>query len=851
MKKANLFFFFNFFLLFKGVGQSLPDVNVKDLETIYPKLRIWNSPSHGEEARFNSPSLQWPSIKKATYSVRLSSSFDFKNDLIEKAGIPYAIFNPHQTLRKGKWYWQYKSNTGNWNPVDSFVIASTTKLFPTPAASTLISHIPNTHPRILVKAKEIDQLLVKSMSTKERTQIIKEANEYIKKAIPLETSAMATLKGKDDFENDKLSSLACKWAGLGIQDALNTISQAYILTGDRAYFLNAKKWMLEISIWNPKGPSHANDFGDAAIMSSLAIALDTFWDMLTADERAIILKQISARGRYFYQQWVGQVESRSSSMHVWQHILHQLLQTAMVIKDELPEANAWIEYIYELWIAQSPKMAEEDGAWINGTSYFEMNVLTLIDVPSIFKELSGIDFMQSAWYKNNPRWLMYAFPPNSIADGFCNNGDRYEKPIINYAGYAHAMADLFNDPNAAWYANQVAKSLGKDISDDIQFRWYRITQGNKRAYPSIPNQLSLPQAAVFPEVGVAYMHTNLSNAQHDLMLSVRSSPYGPMAHAQAEQNTFNIAFGGKRLFNNTGYRPAMGDPHFLGWHKHTQGHNGILIDGQGQPYNASAYGWLPRFLHGEKISYALGDASNAYRAYDEGQHIDLGMKVSRRHYLMLRPSIVVVYDELEAEKPVTWSWLLHNDLGFNIDSISGTLTAGSEVAKASVRLFGSTSIHYNLTDQFSVPVNNWTNKVNEDGDTLDFKNQWHFSGDTKVKTQKMRYLAIFQIKENGDFQPVIQKGTNDSVTIGDWVIQAEMDVTKKATIKVFDLNRAVSFVSEGVLLNNGKAYPGKESSSSKLIEMVKGKMIYKESKDEIPMNIKRAMIYKQHLSSSN
>lgn len=82
-------------------------------------------------------------------------------------------------------------------------------------------------------------------------------------------------------------------------------------------------------------------------------------------------------------------------MHVWQHLLHNLLQTSLALNGEIPEAKLWMTYIYELWIAQSPKMAERDGAWFNGTSYFGMNTLSLIDVSAIFKDLSGVDFMGS------------------------------------------------------------------------------------------------------------------------------------------------------------------------------------------------------------------------------------------------------------------------------------------------------------------------------------------------------------------------------------------------------------------------------------------------------------------------
>ena len=102
------------------------------LDAPYPKFRIWTSPSRGEQPRFNSPSLQWPSIKKALYSVRLSSSNSFSKGVIEKYGLPYAIFNPHKQLANGKWYWQFKTNDGSWNAIDSFVITPSTRIFPTP-----------------------------------------------------------------------------------------------------------------------------------------------------------------------------------------------------------------------------------------------------------------------------------------------------------------------------------------------------------------------------------------------------------------------------------------------------------------------------------------------------------------------------------------------------------------------------------------------------------------------------------------------------------------------------------------------------------------------------------------------
>lgn len=826
-----------------GLSQNIATPLKTSFTGIYPKIRIWTTPSMGEEPKFNSPSFQWPTKKKASYNIRISTSKDFTKEVIEKYNIPYAIFNPHKKLAPGTWYWQYGVNDAKWNPIDSFTIKSSTRIFETPDSKILLAKISSGHPRVLLKKEEMNAIRTNVKGYKETVLILQEADGYLNMPVPKESSVLPSFKGKDDFENTKIASIASKFGGWKVRNAIVSLAEAYAITGDGKYFNAAKKWMLEVSGWDPNGPSHINNFGDAGIMSGLAIGVDTFWDLLTSAERDRIINHTTIRASQFYKLWIGQVESRSSSMHVWQHILHNLLQTTLAFHGEIPEADLWFEYCYELWIAQSPKMAEEDGAWFNGTSYFGMNMLSLIDVSSIFKDLSGVGFMGSDWFKNNPNWLIYSFPPGSVSDGFCNDGERYSQPPINYAGYADAMARLFNLPYAEWYAQSLARNLGKEVADDLEFRWFRIRSGLKMKLPVLPKEFNLPQAACFPDIGVAYMHTSVQKTETDLMLSVRSSPYGPMAHAHADQNTFNIALGGKRLFYNTGYRPAMGDPHFLGFYKDTRGHNGILMDDKGQPFSDESYGWIPRFLHGDQISYAVGNASNAYSGTDEAGKIDRGLKLFKRHYLMLRPSTIVVYDELEADHPVNWSWLLHNDNGLTIDPEHKTIAAKNEAGKALASLFSSTPLDFQVTDQFSVPVDNWTNKIDEEGDTLVFKNQWHFKGVSKEKVEKMRFLAIFQVKSDGSLEKVKNTNSGGLFTVGGWSVRAVMDVNQKARIEVGCQDGSAVFCSEGLLQVDGNIYEGTSLGTSKLFEKINGKPVFRETSDSLPVAIQKAIKY--------
>ncbi|XOV91633.1 MAG: DUF4962 domain-containing protein [Bacteroidota bacterium] len=825
-------------LLLVGCGGDYqatePETQTIKLPVIYPKIRIWNTPSAGEKAVYNPPGFQWPSSEKGNYSIRISTSKSFDKDLIEKNGIPYALFNPHQSLKEGLWYWQYRVDNKVWTEIDSFNISGATPSFVTPDWDALLSVIPNTHPRVLIVESELEDFRQRVEGYEEVSALIKEADEYVGKSPPDESLALPTFSGKNEFENNKIALLASKWVGWNVYQVMTLLSKAYLLTGDQKYFQTAKTWMVKIAKWDPEGPTHRNNFGDSGIMAGLAVGIDSFWALLTEEERKPIIDQITARAKGFYHLWLNSVESRSSSMHVWQHILHRMFYTSLALVREVPEASAWLEYIYELWIAQSPKMGEKDGAWFNGVSYFEMNTLTLYDISLTLQELTGTNFMQSPWYTNNPKWLIYAFPPGSISDGFCNNGSLYEQPTLNYAGYTEAAARMFDDSHASWYAKEVSKKLGEAVEDDQEFRWHRIKRKHLNPLPTPVKDFDLPQAAIFPDVGVAYMHTSIQDINSNLMLSVRSSPYGPMAHTHADQNTFNIAYGGKKLFYNTGYRPAMGDPHYLGWFKHTQGHNGILIDGQGQPFDAGAYGWLPRFLHSEQISYVVGDASNAYSGIKE-EKMDSGLKVFRRHYLMVRPDVIIIYDELEADHAAEWSWLLHNDMGFKVDRYE--ILAESEVTRAKISLFSSSAVEIQVTDQFSVPVDNWTNKVDEDGDTLTFENQWHLKAVSEQKVEKMRYLAIFQIKADGSFEQVEE--SSNSYKVDNWIIEASLDINKPAAIKLRNTDNTVAFCSEGYL--EVVDINPKYSVSAKLYELINGRSYFQESIDMIPEAIQKVM----------
>lgn len=230
-----------------------------------------------------------------------------------------------------------------------------------------------------------------------------------------------------------------------------------------------------------------------------------------------------------------------------------------------------------------------------------------------------------------------------------------------------------------------------NVSKEAGLGWFRL-QCNK-PLPEGPGLKDMPFGYVFPETGLASFSTSLERLGRSSMISFRSSPYGSTSHALANQNAFNTFWSGQPLFYSSGHHISFIDSHSMFSHRATRAHNTILVNGIGQRIGTEGYGWIPRYYVGEKIGYILGDASNAYgkvisqnwlaRARKEELTFspeagwdDVKLKTFRRHIVELgKTGFTFIYDELEAEEPVTWSYLLHtvtNPMNVGREKISYT-----------------------------------------------------------------------------------------------------------------------------------------------------------------------------------
>ena len=125
-------------------------------------------------------------------------------------------------------------------------------------------------------------------------------------------------------------------------------------------------------------------------------------------------------------------------------------------------------------------------------------------------------------------------------------------------------------------------------------------------------------------------------------------------HAHPDAASFIIFARGRYLTGDTGYTGV----------KLTSDHNTVLVDGRGQandgrhevfkevPYERLDRVRLAEVSATREYFYARGEAAAGY-------YPELGLKRFDRHFLHVAPDYFVVWDELAAEEPRQFSWLLN------------------------------------------------------------------------------------------------------------------------------------------------------------------------------------------------
>ena len=153
------------------------------------------------------------------------------------------------------------------------------------------------------------------------------------------------------------------------------------------------------------------------------------------------------------------------------------------------------------------------------------------------------------------------------------------------------------------------------------------------------------------------------------------------------------------------------------------------------------------------------------------------MKKFNRHLLLLQPGLLVIYDELEADTGVTWSWLLHSMEPMKLNPTSSQFKSTAGDFKGEGRLWSSDSLRWNLTDTFDVKARFFRSYKGMLTRSYD-QPQYHLKASNTNKKQHIRFLAIIDIGKKTVVSQLKESPAKDGALVvktGPWTIEAMID----------------------------------------------------------------------------
>lgn len=799
-------------------------IHTKERDLPYPRLQteLYLSPS---------PLIVPQALKKeANMQFELSQDYAFeKGEVIRSEANAWCFFNPHRRLDAGRWYWRFRSVAGDgtakeWSDVVAFEVKPSVTEFVTPPFSAMRQNLPAGHPRLYPYLES---------GLEEARRTVQSHPEY-KSLVGRPNNSL----GKDYSANP--------YAQISDMKRESTfLYAAYRLTLDERYAGQLLK-NLQALLNTPVGDNtlFASNFGSTDIAICIIEPYDLLYDRLTEAERAAADELMMRIAEHYFDRHCGKQENTLFDNHFWQHNMRVLFQCAYMLYDRpaLSErALKMMEYYYELWTARAPDSGfNHSGVWRNGAYYFDANIQTLHYMPMLYGHLTGCDFLQHPWYRNAGQALAYTWPPHSMSAGFGDGADDATAPTRVRVAFADFLARELGDSYAGWYAGQCPSTL----VDDYQMRLYRIVRGAAGYSSQLP--ASAPRLLWYRDAGEVVMHSAMTSPDENLTLSFRSSPFGSGSHTQSDQNSFNILYGGHSVYRRTGYYLNFSDAHNITSYRHSRAHNTVLVDGIGQPFSTTAYGMVTRALSGAHILYCLGDASQAYRGGNDAMWVENLKKAGidatpengfgptplscfRRHVALLQPNKVVIYDELAAEEPVSWQWLLHSPVRFTIDAAAGRVTSRPNSGlSAATRIFSAEAPSLSQTDRFVTPPD-----MSLAAPGQECPNQWHLTAEFGP-SKGCRVLALMQITPSAAERESIDP-TPEGIRFGKWLIRAELDAGRTPSLVIVDTESGarLDYGCDNPTLN-GTTYRREQGLSTILYDFSDGRYRIEEQSDWDP-----------------
>jgi len=535
-----------------------------------------------------------------------------------------------------------------------------------------------THPRLLFDAASVTVLQERAQQQPAMWQPVQALAKRLTASVPDEK---AIREGTRYYRADWMLAAAL----------------AYRVGGEERFRDGCIAWMkahCQTAVWGT-GWRENVDIPANWYMYYISLAYDILHQDISDDDRRVIVQGLATHAEAVYQSWKNETLFPYDQNHTYVPMVG-LAATALVLLEAEPRAGVWLAFARDL-MGKCRAVLPDDGYYYEGTGYWDYAFHWHVRYADLISRATGEKAHDLPMFRKNhlfPAYLSVPGPPYlfDIGDTGKGTGQRTKEPRFGRQGMLYGLAAAHREAQIQGVADHF-RARGGDWDDPgMQFLWYDPTLA---ATPIA----SLPTHHHFADFGVISWRSSW-DADATVCLFKAGPPNGYSAqgrmaelpewrpntgHVHPDIGMFWLFAQGEYLATDTGYSGR----------KRTRDHNTILVDGQGMgadnnfwvysgfpersiPYATWTGARLAKVHLEPAYAYAMADFSLVYDA-------SLGKLQIQRH-LFVSKEVMIVYDDLQGERPHVFTSLVHADAPFQ--------AAGPGVMKAQV---GSASLlHYTL-----------------------------------------------------------------------------------------------------------------------------------------------------------
>lgn len=682
-------------------------------------------PADGLVSSVDPPGFVWRPQKGAVeYAVQIASDPDFAGILRDDAGLTLACHCPPEPLGPGRYFWRFRyadaeGAASPWSSMRSFVIDGDSRPFPMPERADLLRRIPEGHPRLFVRPEGVAELRdLAEGRLRGRWEAFLADCEKMLADPPDVSEPLRYLENEKRGVND--DAWRARWWGnrrrvLDVTDKAASLAFAWRIGGDERHASEARRLLLAACAWDPVGATGYVYNDEAGMPFAYTVARTYTWlhDYLSEEDRRTVREVMKIRGNEMYAHLSG-------INHIWRpygshanRAWHYLGEVGAAFHGEIAEAADWVWFAMNVFFNSYPVWNDDEGGWHEGMAYWSSYLTRVTWWLATMQPTFGLDGYRKPFFANAGDFALYVSPPGETLGGF---GDLTRGfTAARCSSLMSVFARMTGNPYWQWYVEQ---SGGADLPGGYMGLLHAALPAVESRPPT-----DLPSSVLFPGVGVAALHNNLTDRDDDVLFMLKSSPMGTQSHGYDSQNAFLLSVAGDPVFIYTGGRDLYGSPHHRYWMWQTRSQNSILVNGQGQKIRSSEpLGEITRFSTSADFDYVVGEAAPAY----EGR-----LDRFTRAVLFIKPHAIVIFDALEAPAPGTFQWLLHapNEL-----AIEGqTIHAFGARHGASAQLLAPEGMRIRQTNEFDPPPQHWVKLT-----------QWHLTADTVEAAAAMDFVTVLR-----------------------------------------------------------------------------------------------------------